>query len=341
MNKLASIERILEINPHPNGDNIEICSVLGWKVVTQKGLYKAGDLVIYVEIDTEFPTKPEFVSFLEPRHYRVKTIRLRGEYSQGLILPLNILTSQEGFVESLEPISLTEGTSVSEFIECIKYEKPFSGGPNNLKPKGSFYTDPGWSKTDEINVCSHLQMLEALKGLPYYITQKADGMSTSVTYDSQKDELVVCSRNMRLYLDGDNAFLTGVKNYDLDNIMRMYPQYGIQYETVGPGIQKNPMGLKNIQIRVFNLFDKINRVYCGFNELVDFCTKTCLPMVQLVECDNSFNYTLEDLIKMASETKYPGNLLAEGIVVRPQNLTYIKNNILSFKIINPKYDMRD
>lgn len=335
MNKLASIERILEINPHPNGDNIEICSILGWKVITQKGLYKAGELVIYVEIDTEFPAKPEFVSFLEPRHWRVKTIRLRGEYSQGLLLPLSLLDTVEGHVEPLE------GTSVSELIDCIKYEKPFSVGPNNLKPKGNFYTDAGWSKTDEINICSHLQMLEALKGLPYYITQKADGMSTSVTYDSQKDELVVCSRNMRLYLDGDNAFLTGVGNYDLDNIMRMYPQYGIQYETVGPGIQKNPMGLKNIQIRVFNLFDKINKVYCGFDELVDFCTKTCLPMVQLVECNNSFNYTLEDLIKMASEIKYPGNLLAEGIVIRPQTPIYIGQNNVSFKCLCQKYDERN
>ena len=123
--------------------------------------------------------------------------------------------------------------------------------------------------------------------------------------------------------------------------MKEYPQYGIQYETVGPGIQKNPMGLNSTQIRIFNLFDKTTKKYCGFNELVDFCTKTGLPMAGFIESGDSFNYTLEDLIKLASETKYPGNLLAEGIVVRPKNLTYIKNNILSFKVINPKYDMRD
>src|ERR1035441_5714277 len=90
MNNLATIQKILEIRPHNNADALEIAKVLGWQVVVKKGEFKAGDLVVYIVIDTVLPERAEF-EFLRTKHFRIKPIRLRGEESAGICFPLNIL----------------------------------------------------------------------------------------------------------------------------------------------------------------------------------------------------------------------------------------------------------
>lgn len=88
MRKLVSIQRISKIEPIKNADNINLATILGWKVViSKKESYTEGDLVAYVEIDTQLPKIPMF-EFLKDRKYRVRTIKLRGQVSQGLIIPL-------------------------------------------------------------------------------------------------------------------------------------------------------------------------------------------------------------------------------------------------------------
>ena len=88
--KLATIERISEIHPIPDADAIERAVVRGWSVVTKKGEHEVGDLVVYCEIDSVMPERPEF-EFLRPRGFRVKTIKLRNTFSQGIVFPLSIL----------------------------------------------------------------------------------------------------------------------------------------------------------------------------------------------------------------------------------------------------------
>ena len=101
MRKLASIRRIADIQPIPGADAIEVCTIDGWKVVAQKAMgYKVGDLVVYFEIDSWIPHKiapfltknaaiPKVFNGVEGE--RLKTIKLKGTTSQGLILPLSAL----------------------------------------------------------------------------------------------------------------------------------------------------------------------------------------------------------------------------------------------------------
>jgi RNA ligase (TIGR02306 family) len=94
MRKLASIQKIVDIRPIDGADKIEVAQVLGWEVVVaKKDEFKVGDLVIYIEIDSIVPDKSEF-DFLRDRKFRVRTIKLRKQVSQGLILPLSILPSK-------------------------------------------------------------------------------------------------------------------------------------------------------------------------------------------------------------------------------------------------------
>ena len=101
MRKLASIRRISDIQPIPDADMIHVVTVDGWKVVAQKAMgYKVGDLVVYFEIDSFIPT--EIAPFLTkdaayPKEFngvkgeRLRTIRLKGQISQGLLLPLSAI----------------------------------------------------------------------------------------------------------------------------------------------------------------------------------------------------------------------------------------------------------
>lgn len=115
MRTLASIQVVSQINPHPNADAIELATVRGWQVVVKKGEFQPGDTVIYLEIDSWVPT--EIAPFLSkgqpPREYRgvkgerLRTVRLRGEISQGLILPISVLEKFGRIVyEGGIPISL-------------------------------------------------------------------------------------------------------------------------------------------------------------------------------------------------------------------------------------------
>jgi len=92
MRKLASIRQIANIRPIPGADRIVVAQVDGWECVVQKDEFHVGDHVVYVEVDSVMPERPEF-EFLRDRKFRVRTIKLRGQVSQGLVLPLSILHS--------------------------------------------------------------------------------------------------------------------------------------------------------------------------------------------------------------------------------------------------------
>ena len=99
MRKLASIRKIAELNPIEGADVIEVATIDGWKVVVKKGDFSVGELAVYCEIDSWIPTNlaPFLSKGQEPREYgnvkgeRLKTIKLRGAVSQGLILPLSVI----------------------------------------------------------------------------------------------------------------------------------------------------------------------------------------------------------------------------------------------------------
>jgi RNA ligase (TIGR02306 family) len=90
--KLASVQRIIDIQPIENADSIEVATILGWKVVVKRGEFEVGDLCIYCEIDSIMPDKPEF-EFLRDKKFRIKTIKLKGQISSGIAFPLTILNS--------------------------------------------------------------------------------------------------------------------------------------------------------------------------------------------------------------------------------------------------------
>lgn len=112
MRNLASIQKIGNLEPIQNADAIEKATVLGWQLVVKKDEFKIGDLCVYCEIDSILPEKPEF-EFLKDRKYRIKTIKLRGQISQGICFPLSVLPVKT---------KITEGLDVTEILGIKKWE---------------------------------------------------------------------------------------------------------------------------------------------------------------------------------------------------------------------------
>jgi ATP-dependent RNA circularization protein (DNA/RNA ligase family) len=114
----------------------------------------------------------------------------------------------------------------------------------------------------------------------------------------------------------------------------------IQGEVCGPGIQDNHLGLTELELHVFNLFDIKTRGYLNYEKLTQFCKDHCLTMVTTIGEGTAFGFNIEELVKFASEQKYPNGFPAEGVVVRPQEgfTSGVLKKVWSGKVLNPLFD---
>jgi len=326
--KLASIQKISDIQPIPDADSIEVASILGWQVVVKKGQFAIGDLCVFCEIDCIFPDKPEF-EFLRSKKFRIKTCRLRGQISQGIAFPMSILKSCGEFYE--------EGIEVTEKLEIKKYEAEVRGINLSGEVQGAF---PGYcSKTDEIRIQTVPEIIDEFKGKFCYISVKVDG--TSATYLRYGDEYFVCSRNLSFKFSEKNentAYFKMWNKYAIKNILEIEGDFAIQGEICGPGIQKNPMKLPEVELFVFNVYNIKQGKYLDYNDFIEFCSKYGLKTVPVIGITN-FNFSVNELINMA-KGKYQGTEShREGIVIRPLINCYSKilGTKLSIKVINNDY----
>jgi RNA ligase (TIGR02306 family) len=343
--KLASIQRALAIRPIENADAIELVRINGWQCVTRKGEFRVGDLGVFLEIDAIPPDTDEFRFLWQPKPkpetagtasplpdsrpatFRIRTLKLRGVLSQGLFLPL-------------VPFSLgdvREGDDVTERLGVGKYEPP---PPTDMGDRrGSF--PPLVPKTDETRVQSVPQVLDELRGRPYVITLKYDGTSATFCIDPRDGEFHVCGRSMSIR-PGENLYWRVARKHDLEGALRRRPSLAIQGEVVGPGIQKNRLGLKETALFAFSAFDISAARYLGHDDARAVFAEIGLPPVAVIEEGDCFQHTQESLLTLA-EGKYHGtNNEREGLVVRPRHETISPalNGRLSFKVISNRFLLR-
>src|SRR5258706_10222878 len=263
MRQLATIQKIIDIQPIPNADAIEVATILGWHCVVKKDEFKTGDLCVYFEIDNLLPIRPAFdflqnngvkkmlVEGKEVVGYRLKTIKLRGQVSQGLALPINDFPE----LNPLDP----EGTDVTEALGVIKYEMPM---PAQLvgKMRGNF---PSFiPKTEETRLQAYPDTLYKYQNDKFYVTEKIDG--SSVTFYIKNGEFHACSRNMDLVDVEGNTIWRVAKEMGIEKGMRKFEErYAIQGEIFGEGIQKNPLKINGQQIRFFSVYNFLEGKYVG------------------------------------------------------------------------------
>ncbi len=320
--KLASIQRITNIQPIDRADAIEVASVLGWKVVVKKSEFKVGDLAVFCEIDSILPPKEEF-EFLKSKKYRIRTIRLRSQLSQGICFPLAILPN----------INVKEGDDVTEILEIIKWE-PACDLEMGGDCKGGFPNYVG--KTSEGRIQQFPKIIDEFMELDCYRSVKIDG--TSSTFSNMNGEIDVCSSNLSKK-EGNSIYWQMAGKYNIVDILQEVGNFAIQGEIAGPGIQKNKLELQKHDLFVFNVYNISETKYLDFEEFIRFCQRFNLTTVPIDSASFVFNYDLDQLLDMA-KGKYDGtNNRREGIVIRPliERYSEVLNTRLSMKVINNEF----
>lgn len=189
MRKLASIQRITGLRPIPGADLIEVADVLGWSVVVKKGDFAVGDLVVYFEVDSWLDaSNPVYASFEErftnwgtKRGMRLKTIKLRKQLSQGLILSIGDFADLS---PSVRGTAVEEGDDVTDILKVEKWEpleaqQSEKGGPSQASKTRAF----PWflRKTDQERVQNYIHLIPAVDDEETFeATIKLDGSSMTV-----------------------------------------------------------------------------------------------------------------------------------------------------------------
>lgn len=267
MRKLASVRKIKDVVPIEGADAIELVKIDDWQCVSKKGEFVPGQLCVYFEIDSFLPVREEF-EFLRKSSFkkmgdepgfRIKTIRLRGQLSQGLALPVPIFFDQ--FVGSKydEGQDLREfflpGVDLTALLGVQKYEPPIPAELGGMV-KGNY---PGFIPKTDQERCQNIgdNIFGVQKESTYEETIKLDG--TSFTGYRRGDETGVCSRNWELQINESNAGNSFVRMFVdsglRDALTKFSRNYAVQGELMGPGIQQNREALRSIKLFIFDIFD--------------------------------------------------------------------------------------
>ena len=351
--KMATIRRIDTISPIEGADAIEVATVGGWKVVVKKGDFTAGDLAIYCEIDSFIPTA--IAPFLtKPDQYpkvfegvqgeRLRTVRLRGQISQGLLLPIptgdNFDVGRLAFEISTGAIK--EGDDVSDVFGIKKYEAPI---PSNLggEVKGMF---PGYiPKTDQERIQNlKAELAEWIRlGYTFERTEKLDG--TSMTAFILDGVFSICSRNLELKPNPDNSMFKAAADQNLMEILTLLNtlsprNLALQGELIGNGIQGNKYKYTGQEFRVFDIYDIDAKKYFTPVERKEFVTELNIKHVPVMASAFSLvGLTIDDLLKMAEGKSVMGDITGperEGDVYKCN-----ENPEVSFKVISNRFLMKN
>lgn len=367
--KLASIQKIVAIEDiifdNAEGQpetaaNIVKATVLGWHCVTQRSnSFKPDDLVIYFEIDSLIPLTPE-VEFLrklpEQQFGRIKTLRFKGQYAQGLILPISAFEKHPAYQAIIDNIE--EDRDLTELLGVQKYEPPVSnsGGPNAFLG-GSVSTFPIMfaEKTDETRIQAAPKILDLYRDHSFFVAEKLDGSSCTVfcypkdcglpvppDHPEDKDYVFgVCSRNFILSpTEEKNAFWQAARSLKLEEkLSSLKRPIVIQGELVGPGVQKNKLKLQALDIYWFNVYHPLLKLYEDFKDFRATIENLGLKTVPILEEDFKLNHTVDQLVAYAGGTsKVTAGALREGVVFRPLTEVYLHRfGRLSFKVISPEF----
>ena len=340
MRHLATMQKIAEVKPIPEADMIELVVIKGWQCVAKKGEFAAGDACVYFEVDSFLPIDERY-EFLRKTSYRnneymgegfrIRTIRLRGEISQGLALPPSSFPEVAG---------AAEGDDVTDALKVRKWEIPEQLGTAGLaigdKPHGI-------PTTDEARIQSIPEFLEHFMGRPYYISTKMDG--TSCTVYVKDGKVGVCGRNSEYAEDDATCSMWAyVHRHGIhERLAALGEDIAVQGEFCGAGIQKNPLGLYEPSLFVFDVVRILGNgriEKCGLDGILSYCGRLGLTTVPIEEEGESFSYDLPGLLERA-KGKYPNGRDKEGIVVRTREHGSVGHDKLSFKVINNDFLVKE
>lgn len=371
MRKLAHIEQIAWLRPIEGADKIELAGILGWQCIVKKNEFKVGDLAIYVEIDSVMPSDNPDFAFLESKHYKIKTMKMRGVISQGIIFPLSVLHNGKTYdigddVTDVLKIKQVEDDvpkqQVKDPAAAIKqcHKKLFKNKVflwfmkfkwfrktvyKLLAPKKKPKNFPDWIvKTDETRLQNMPFVLDTYKDKPMVVTEKLDGTSTSFGLRKEKKrkyDFAVCSRNVRqtdinqkCFYD-DNVYHQIANKYDIRNVLMQILE---KYKATTVVLQGETIG-EAIQKNKYGLkgidFYAFNLVIDGVKMdstvATDVMHEFGIKWVPIIKANFKLLPTVDEMIAYADGKSTLCDTLREGVVIRDHD------NTISFKCISNQF----
>ena len=331
--KLASIRKVIQITSIEDSDHLELCEVDGWEVVVRKGEFSEGDLAVYFEIDSWIPHDiAPFLSGSKLKTYngvvgnRLRTIRLRGQLSQGLLMPLSVLLTPEYLLLNYT----VEGHDVTSILGIQLWERPVEAGVDGTS-KGNFpYL---WKKTDQER-CQNLrsEINEHLfSQTKFEVTNKLDGSSLSI--GMHEGNITVASRNTEIHTGYDSRFVTMFNKLKIHHILPALGEHNLQIsgEMIGPKIQGNPHNVTEDQFFVYDIRKKGKFVSSKERrKLVSLLGIKHVPVLhEAITLEQLNVFSISDLLA------YADRIGGEGVVFKAIDGSF------SFKAISNNYLMKE
>jgi len=371
--KLATVATVLGVFPIRDADQIELVQIRGWKVVTRKNEFKVGDLCIYLEIGSVCPdgipeefldemktlikkmskkppekeiiqnrieeisrmnNRPEF-EFLRQKKFIIKTHKIRGVVSMGIVFPLDIL---ENVGVNLNTFELHDGMDLTELLGIVQYQEP---EPANLggDAKGKFPHNQ--LSSDEERIENLNDVYSTLRKYRYVVSEKLEGTSSTFFLSDSSlkgvTEFGVCSRSLNLKESENNTFWKVARKLNIEEKMRKYAEthnlnnFNIQGEIVGEGIQSNIYKLKGQTVRLYAAFNIDTQTYFEYEQFLSMVSEMKLETCPIIYTDYELPENFDDLFELVDNFKTTfgnsvGEFVAEGIV-------FVAKNIKSYETI--------
>lgn len=371
MRKLAHIEKIEWKRPIEGADRIELVGVLGWQCIAKVSEFNVGDLCVYIEIDSIVDKENPDFAFLEKRNYKIKTMKMKGVLSQGIVFPLSILPNDKAYKVGDDVTSILKITQIEDeipkpkatnslqsikqrhkklfknklFLWLMKYRWFRNIAIKILTPKRKPKQFPDWIvKTDEVRLQNMPFVLEEYKDKPMILTEKLDGTSTSFglkKIKKRKFDFAVCSRNVRqedikqqTYYE-DNVYHIIAQKYDIRNVLMQILR---EYNATTVVLQGETIG-EAIQKNKYSLtgidFYGFNLVIDGkkidSSKATDIVHRFGIKWVPIINASFKLLPTVDEMIAYADGKSVIADTLREGLVIRDHD------NTISFKCISNQF----
>lgn len=341
--QLARVVRVDEIAPIRKADLLELARVGGWRAVVKKDVFQAGALAVYFEIDSFLPAGNPAWDFLVDKHptefqgqrgHALRTVTLRGQLSQGLLLPLSDFP-QLGQV--------AQGEDVTERLGVLKFERELS---DDLKEFARGYYPTVVPRTTQPRIQNLEEQLDAWRAadpeLTWEVTEKLEGESTS--YIWLEGELHVCSHSID-YLETSNLPIWHVaRRLGLEEKLRALGRsLALQGELVGPGVAGNHYNLREHQFYLYDVYDHEAGRYLKPTERHELGDTLGLPHVPVLSLNQRITpaTTMDSLLKVADGASLLNPAKRrEGLVYKAnetEGVAEVNNGEDSFKVISNSY----
>lgn len=366
MRKLASVVEIASCTPHPNADRLSVATMKGkgWNVITGRDEFKTGDVAVYFEIDSYLPADDERYAFLKDRclrkftsksgqvlkeGLRIKTCKLRGVVSQGLLMPISAFVGPD---KELQDATVETGTDLTALLHVEHYDEikaalaPQTGTSIPSDAKLSDFPSDFIPKTDEERIQNLADYFDTYKGNTFEVTEKRDGSSVTMFYSKAVDPeypFGVCSRNMRLKPVTEKGVVPrpwevankiGAEARVLRACEILGTELAFQGELQGPGIQSNKDMLQDFQWDVFKVYDVTEQRYLLPADARNACRIAGFNYVPVInEGMHVFlNFGSVDELLRYAEGKTANGHEREGLVFKSNFYPYV-----SFKAVSNRY----